>query len=289
MTSAPGTLQALQANLTAHLGTTNLGIVGDAAHVATGGYHIGAASLRANGMSGDYSLHYPADQVTHDYACAVDIGGTPDLLMTLGNRIVNALVSHDPRVYGRIRGVNSPWGGQGIDRRYDSAEGGEVESSDDRNHIHIEVYRTLVLEQATMDGLFSVLSEGGVAPAPPAPPAPAQGNPIHGMAVPALIRQGSGQYLGSYSGPAASHGGYNASEQGIVMLWQKFLIWNGDVPGQSNINSGWADGIYDNKTDKPNTGPTSTATSEFQKKYLASTTTLWGQCWWDDWTKAASL
>lgn len=167
MTFAPQTLVDLQARCSRELGTTNLGIVGDATHVATGGYHIGAKTLRANGMSGDYSLEFAPDHAdTSDRSCAIDLGGTPGLLMTLGNRLVHALKNRDPRVYKRIRATNAPFDGVSEDRRYDCEDPStpaddNCQVSSDRNHIHIEFYRTLITSQDVMDGLFDVLAGNG--------------------------------------------------------------------------------------------------------------------------------
>ncbi len=164
MTVAPNTLIELQNKLVANLHTTNLGIVGDQAHINTGGYHIGAASLRNAGMSGDYSLEFALDyNATHDYACAIDIGGSSSMLQTLGNLIVHALENKDPRVFNKVRGVNAAFDGQTIDRRYDTEnpanpDDSNMQPSDDRDHLHLEVYRTLVLNQSVMDGIYSVLS-----------------------------------------------------------------------------------------------------------------------------------
>lgn len=164
MTVAPITLERLQTKLTAKLGTINLGIVGDASHVRSGGYHIGAKTLRANGMSDDYSLKYTLDKAaTHDYACACDVGGPADLQMTLGTRMVHALENQDPRVYGKIRGINAPFNGVTIDRRWDGEDPNfklddNIQDSSDRGHIHFEVYRTLVLMQSVMDGIFDVFA-----------------------------------------------------------------------------------------------------------------------------------
>lgn len=177
MTTAPPTLVTLQANLVKYLHTVNLGIVGDMKHVSTGGYHIGAQDLRSHGQGGDYSLQLAKDKVSHNYSCAIDIGGTPAQLMTLGTKLYDALVAKDGRVYGRIRGFNGPWHGQSIDRRFDSARGNSVTASSDRNHIHIEFYRAMILDQNVMTGLYSVLSGGGqpsnpAQPSKPAEPAP---------------------------------------------------------------------------------------------------------------------
>lgn len=174
MTVAPPTLTALQAKLVHNLHTSNLGIVGDASHVRTGGYHIGAKSLRAAGMGGDYSLKFSLDSMSNtDYACAIDIGGSSDLLMELGTRLVHALKAHDPRVYGKIRATNAPWDGDSTDRRYDcespsTTSDDNTQASSDRGHIHVEFYRTLVLNQAVMDGFYNVLA--GVPLSAPKPP-----------------------------------------------------------------------------------------------------------------------
>jgi hypothetical protein len=168
MTTAPTTLINLQFKLVNNLNTVNLGIVGDAAHVATGGYHIGAVTLRANGMSNDYSLQYPLDNnAQHDFACAIDIGGSPDQLMVLGNRIVHALMNQDPRVYNKVRAVNAPFDGQNQDRRYDTESPNNpsddnVQSSSDQNHIHIEIYRTLVTDQNVIDGVYDVFAGNNI-------------------------------------------------------------------------------------------------------------------------------
>lgn len=199
MTTAPATLVALQKKLVKNLGTTNLGIVGDASHVRSGGYHIGAKSLRNAGMSGDYSLEYALDKnSTTDYACAIDIGGSSAKLQQLGSRLVTALKNKDARVYGKIRGTNAPWGGDNIDRRYDcesptSKTDDNTQVSSDRNHIHIEFYRTLILEQSVMDGLYDVLAgvpaKSTPKPAPKPTPKPAP-KPVPKPAV-VLLKNGS--------------------------------------------------------------------------------------------------
>lgn len=181
MTTAPKTLTNLQKRLVKNLHTKNLGIVGNAAHIRNGGYHNGAKSLRKRGMSRDYSLEFYLDShSTSDYACAIDIGGSPKLLMLLGNRIVHALKNHDPRVYGKVRGVNAPFDGHSIDRRYDTEnpktpKDDNTQKSSDRNHIHLEVYRTLVTNQKVIDGIYDVLA--GVPLKKPAPKKPAPKKP----------------------------------------------------------------------------------------------------------------
>jgi len=109
-----------------------------------------------------------------------------------------------------------------------------------------------------------------------------------GHDVPSLIARGSGQYLGSISGPKESHGGDNDSERLIVKMLQQRLIVCGFVPGHTNPNDGWADGIYDTRADKPDTGATSQAVARFQRAHMPNTQAF-GQCWWDDWTKLFNL
>lgn len=126
-------------------------------------------------------------------------------------------------------------------------------------------------------------------PAPAPTPSTPSGDKIYqGLAVPSLISRGSNQYFGSYSGPARSHGGFYASERPHIKRLQQRLIVCGFVPGVTNPNSGWADGIFDTPNDRPGTGATSQAVSRFQRAHMPNTT-YFGQVWWDDWTKLFNL
>lgn len=118
----------------------------------------------------------------------------------------------------------------------------------------------------------------GSTPAPP--PTPSHSKIYQGASVPSLIRQGSGQYLGLITGPNNSHGGYNASERPIIKMLQQRLIACGFVPGVTNTNSSWADGIFER--------PTADAVTRFQKKHMPGTQ-YYGQVWFDDWKKLFSL
>lgn len=276
MTIAPATLIELQNKLVNNLHTVNLGIVGDASHVATGGYHIGALSLRNAGMYNDYSLQFPLDrEATHDYACAIDIGGPSDLLMKLGNRIVNALRTHDPRVHRRVRAVNAPWGGVSVDRRWDAESPNtttddNIQSSKDQGHIHLEVYRTLVTQQTVVDGIYSVFANLTSTTT----------KLYQGASVPSLIAQGTNRYFGLLSGPAKSLGGATTEERHYIKMLQQRLIVCGFVTGVHNPNSSWADGIFG--------WPTRTAVAAFQRRHMPGTRYL-GQVWYDDWHKLFNL
>lgn len=127
-----------------------------------------------------------------------------------------------------------------------------------------------------------------VTPPPPTTPSSGSGRLYQGASVPALIAQGSNQYLGSISGPAASHGGANLAEKQIVKMLQQRLIVCGFVPGVSDPNGGWADGVFDTPNDPPGTGATSQAVARFQHAHLPGTTS-YGQVWYDDWTKLFNL
>jgi hypothetical protein len=78
-TYAPSDLMAVLSLFNANgAGWASLGCVGDSAHTAGGGYHIGRNTLVANGMADDYSLaESPRDGVSRtDGASAVDFAGT---------------------------------------------------------------------------------------------------------------------------------------------------------------------------------------------------------------------
>lgn len=119
-------------------------------------------------------------------------------------------------------------------------------------------------------------------------PKPSGTSPMHGHVVPSMIRKGTDRYFGSISGPAKSLGGAHVIERPYIKLIQKQLIRLGYVPGIHDINSNWANGIYDTARDRPNTGATSRAVKDFQHDHLPKTT-CFGQVWWDDWIKLASF
>lgn len=133
---------------------------------------------------------------------------------------------------------------------------------------------------------------GGVIPTPPPVPPPTPPAPVvklwQNYPIPSLIARGTNQYLGSISGPAASHGGINATERGIIKVLQQRLIVMGFVNGVTNPNSGWADGIFDTPADRPGTGATSQAVARFQHDHMPQTT-FYGQCWYDDWVELFNI
>ena len=113
-------------------------------------------------------------------------------------------------------------------------------------------------------------------PAPtPTPPSGGSTGPHHGRGWPSYMPRG--HYFGDIHGPAKSHGGYYAAEKPDVKAIQQQLIWGGFVPGQTNPNSGWADGIFEQ--------PTTDAVTRFQHAHMPGTQ-YYGQVWSDDWSSS---
>lgn len=104
-------------------------------------------------------------------------------------------------------------------------------------------------------------------------------NPMHGHSIPALIAAGTGDFFGLESDPRnESHGGYYASERPYVLLIEQFLAWY--YPVASKTMRLKADGHY---------GPVTQAlVRAFQKQHMPGTQ-YYGQVWFDDWVKMASL
>jgi hypothetical protein len=117
------------------------------------------------------------------------------------------------------------------------------------------------------------LSNGGAGQSVPAP-APAI-PPVPGLPAWSLPR---GHYYGLITGPAASHGGYYASERPAIQAIQRRLIAKGYVPGISDWRSGWADGRFEQ--------PTADAVTRFQRAEMPGTT-FYGQVWSDDYARLA--
>jgi N-acetyl-anhydromuramyl-L-alanine amidase AmpD len=116
--------------------------------------------------------------------------------------------------------------------------------------------------------------------APGAAPSTPSSKPYQGMAVPEVIRQGSGQYFGLITGPQASHGGHQASDRPLVRTLQQRLIACGFVPGVADVDSGWADGLYGQAT--------ADAVAAFQRAHMPATQS-YGRCSSDDWTTLFNL
>lgn len=95
---------------------------------------------------------------------------------------------------------------------------------------------------------------------------------------------GSGDHFGNINGPAQSHGGATADERTYVKMIQQRLVVCGFVPGHTNPNDGWADGVFDVKGNGQSGGPTTDAVKRFQAAHRpGQQTTKPGEVWSDDW------
>jgi hypothetical protein len=101
---------------------------------------------------------------------------------------------------------------------------------------------------------------------------------------------GAGDHFGNINGPAQSHGGATAGERSEVTKIQQRLIACGFVPGHSNPNDGWADGIFDIRGNGQLGGPTTDAVVRFQAACRpGSLTSKPGEFWSDDWATLFNL
>ena len=115
------------------------------------------------------------------------------------------------------------------------------------------------------------------APQLQAPPPPAAGRPTPpGLPQPFPLPRT--HYFGLITGPDASHGGYYGWERPLVRIIQQRLIHKGYVPGITDWNSPWADGIFEQ--------PTADAVARFQHAEMPGTQ-YFGQVWWDDYAQLA--
>jgi hypothetical protein len=125
--------------------------------------------------------------------------------------------------------------------------------------------------QSLVDGVKKRMGGGGSTPPPPVtpttPPNPVgkYTNPPGPFALP------GGHYYGDIDGPAESHGGYYSEERPYV----KWIQIRMQELGYAPTSSGWADGLYEQ--------PTIDSVSKWQHARHASTTSLPGQVWGDDW------
>ena len=81
-------------------------------------------------------------------------------------------------------------------------------------------------------------------------------------------------FFGDIHGSEKSHGGFYWSERKWIKAIQQALILAGFVPGITDPNNPWADGLFEKETID--------AVIRFQKAQRPNSTTLWGQFWSDD-------
>lgn len=153
------------------------------------------------------------------YAYLMESEGAPNRLMTSSLSTERGLGWHKLGV--------RPW----------VVPGGEVWSSS---------YGKICPGQAKIDGMATMLARAVELRHGSPSPAPKPIKPTRPTAPPRLSWPfGRGQYVGDIKGPAASHGGYYASERAFVENCQQWLIYHGCVPGIDDWHSGWADGRFE--------------------------------------------
>lgn len=248
-----------------------LGTKGDAAHAAEGGYSDHNAIVR--GPDGLLLVR------------AIDFGGPMALLKQLRQAGWARYAAKDPAnyYYGYQKGCDdnliNGWG-LPFETHEDDGDAGHLHwSVNQSSYPSVAGGYVAAIDGRTGIGLRDLI--GGGAPAPAPTPAPASGEKLwQNYPVPALIARGTEQYFGDIAGPAASHGGYFDSEKGLVKVLQQRLVACSFVPGHSDPDDGWCDGIFEQ--------PTTDAVTRFQQGYMPGTE-FYGQVWWDDWTKLFSL
>lgn len=167
-TNAPGDLKAFRADVMRETGITDpvaVGITGDPAHAARGGYHISSDDINHAGKFGtDYSTRRPRDHfLPNAYASAVDIGdnwprGGREAWLRFNNLLIAHLMSGDPSL-AAVRAIN--FSRDGIERkRYDTANRpqGIIDSTDTVTiHTHIEWWRDTANKPVRASSLSTIL------------------------------------------------------------------------------------------------------------------------------------
>ena len=101
---------------------------------------------------------------------------------------------------------------------------------------------------------------------------------------------GPNDFFGNVNGPAHSHGGATGAERTYVKVIQQRLMVCGFVPGHTDPNDHWADGIFDVQGNGQLGGATTDAVKRFQAKHRPGPlTTRPGEFWSDDWQTLFNL
>lgn len=247
----------------AHPDFTCLGTIGDQSHVT-------------EGTASDHNPFVKDPRTGVGIVRAIDIGGPDAELKALRQLLWQAYAETDNRVYeyGYMKGCSD-----NLINNWGLPFGTHVDGGD-AGHLHVSVTQSNGNHPAANGYVaaiddtrpWGITAAGLVAPASAATaPEPAvklwQGYPV-----PALIARGTNQYFGLITGPAASHGGYYASERPMVTVLQQ------------RLNAcGWAttaDGQF---------GPaTAASVTAFQHAHMPGTQ-FYGQVWFDDWATLFNL
>lgn len=177
MTNAPADLLGFRVGVQQRTGLTavEVGIVGDSAHAATGGYHEGLTDLtRAGVINTDYSVRLPRDKAgLTESASAFDIGyrwprGGNAAWLRFNNLFAADLRANHPAL-AAVRAINySPDGTRKV--RIDRENGWREQSTTDvvDIHTHGEMYRdTEGKRQAALDRLLQLIDAAIANTTPP--------------------------------------------------------------------------------------------------------------------------
>lgn len=144
----------------------NLGITGDARHVADGGYHISRSLLLANGMSHDYSIQHANDKLGDpDNSSAIDIGfggyGVPEVKL-VSQRLLAAGKNNDPRIAPYCREFYgcgpSDRSNDVIGWDYQAHQSATTDDLSHRGHIHLSIVREFSNDPAALSGIAAVMA-----------------------------------------------------------------------------------------------------------------------------------
>jgi hypothetical protein len=264
----------------AHPDFTCLGTIGNAAHVA-------------EGTASDHNPFVKDPHTGLGIVRAIDIGGPDRELKQLRHHLWSLYAAEDGRVYrfGYMKGCSD-----NLINNWGLPFGTHIDTGD-VGHLHISVtqangmnpssggYGAAIDETRSWGISSSVVTTADTGPQVTAGhAAPDHGTPWPGP----QLHFGPHDYFGNINGPEESHGGAFAAERPFVRMIQQRLIARGFVPGVTDINDDWADGIFDTEGNHSLTGPTSHAVIRFQRAHMPRTR-FFGQVWSDDWAKLFSL
>jgi hypothetical protein len=263
---------------TAHPNLTCLGTIGNAEH-------------QAQGTGSDHNPFIRDPQSGIGIVRAVDIGGSDAELKQLRQMLWSLYAQQDDRVYrfGYMKGCSD-----NLINNWGLPFGTHVDTGD-AGHLHVSITQAngnnpsasgyvAAIDDTRSWGLAGGLSGAGTGTRIVSADVPHSGTEWPGP----QLGFGPHDFFGNINGPAESHGGGFANELPFVKMIQQRLIALGFVPGETDINGGWADGIFDVKGNGSLTGPTTDAVIAFQRAHMPGTK-FFGQVWSDDWATLFSL
>ncbi|WP_375425999.1 peptidoglycan-binding protein [uncultured Friedmanniella sp.] len=243
--------------------TKNGGVVGDARHVAGGGYHISRALLLDHGQKGDYSIQQARDKRgDEDAASALDwtfLDQTGDQgIRYWSGRLMTVCRAEDPRVVAVLR----EWFGT-IDGRtvtgYSPFRKRIVTSSDKSHlfHIHHSIWRDVCEDwpklSAFADAVLGVPAAATPGPKPALPkvslaalvaaakadPGRGQGGTTPGSADDVRLVEAALLRHGLLDDDYATDGAFGSSSVAAYRVWQRLCGYEGadadGIPGKTTL------------------------------------------------------